>query len=184
MGHGVKASLVTTLLRGLLAEVSARPLAPGQVLANINERLCTLLDYPSFPRFVTAVYATVDLSEGQLALASAAHPWPLLSRKGERCRGLGSVECGPALGLIAAAQYDTVCLKLRREDRVLLYTDGLKEEQNWSGEEFGTERLGVLLSEAPDLSPDEILDDLVSQVRLFSGAGATSDDLCAVLLAF
>ena len=182
MGHGVKAALVTTLLRGLLAEVTAHTVHPSEVIAALNDRLCGLLDRPSFPRFVTALYATIDLHEGMITVANAAHPWPLLRRQGNPAGPLVSAECGPGLGLIPGATYEAVSLSLNAGDRLLFYTDGLKEEQNWAGEEFGPERLARTLDSMDSQGLQVSLQSILSQVRGFSGSAASGDDLCAILL--
>ncbi len=182
MGHGVKAALVTTLLRGLLAEVTARTIHPSQVIAALNDRLCGLLDRPSFPRFVTALYATIDLKAGMITVANAAHPWPLLQRSGSSAGPLVTAECGPGLGLIPATVYEAVECPLVGGDRLLFYTDGLKEEQNWAGDEFGPERLAQALDQLSSRDLQGTLGEILSQIRAFSGSASSGDDLCAILL--
>lgn len=184
MGHGVKAALVTTLMRGLLAELTTHDRKPSHVLSALNERLCGLLDRPSFPRFVTALYVTVDTVEGRLSIANAGHPWPLLVARDGAQKSLGQVECCPALGLIAGSVYESVDVALSKGDRLLLYTDGLKEELNWAGEEFGPERLAASLSRSIGETPAASLQQIVGEVRSFSGSVLSGDDLCAIMTAF
>ena len=180
MGHGVRAALVTALIRGLIGDPRMQDLAPGEVLARLNNRLCTLLDQPVMPRFVTALYATIDLQAGTLAMANAGHPWPLL-------QGAGGVEpvkagaCDPALGLVANAAYASSLHHIARGDRLLLLTDGWLEEPNAAGEEFGLARLAARLANAP-ADPTRALQDLAGALRLHSASDHCQDDLCAVLL--
>ncbi len=184
MGHGVKAALVTTLIRGLVADLKADELSPGQVLERLNARLCPLLDRPPLPRFVTALYARIDTATGRLDLASAGHPWPLRGGRGHAPAPLLRSDCGPALGLISGANYHTVTGSISRGDRVLFHTDGWVEETNDSGEEFGRDRLLRLLAETLQLPPPEALKAMSSAVGAFSGREVRADDLCAVLTAF
>jgi phosphoserine phosphatase RsbU/P len=184
MGHGVKAALVTTLIRGLIADIQARDVDPGEVLRILNERLCVLLDRPPLPRFVTALYAVFDLGLGRVRLASAGHPWPLRTRAAGQPGPVTQAPCGPALGLIPDAAFPSVENSLTQGDRWMLFTDGWTEESDPSGEEFGTARLATSLQELSGLAPADALTRLAERVRSFSGAQVRRDDLCALLVGF
>jgi len=184
MGHGVKAALVTTLLRGLLSEMTARASAPSFVLASLNERLCMLLDRPSFPRFVTALYGTLDVQSGVLCVSNAGHPWPLILDREGNVRALSTGEACPALGLLSGTTYESAEVRLNPGDRILFYTDGLKEEHNWAGDEFGQERLAESFQRGRNAVPAEALHTILQDLRAFSGSVSSGDDLCAVMLGF
>jgi phosphoserine phosphatase RsbU/P len=182
MGHGVKAALVTTLIRGLLSDVRSKQLQPAQVLEQLNERLCPLLDRPPLPRFVTALYARVDLASGTIDIASGGHPWPLLLRKNTETAPITNEICGPALGFVRGATYAAVTHTLARGDRLFLFTDGWIEEQNAAGEEFGTDRLLQALAKLRELPTEKVLAQLAADVAAYSGRVQRGDDLCGVLL--
>jgi phosphoserine phosphatase RsbU/P len=183
MGHGVKAALVTTLIRGLLADLKVDELNPARLLERLNARLCPLLDRPPLPRFVTALYASIDTAAGRVDLASAGHPWPLHVSPQATAGILSSDPCGPALGLIFGACYQTVSRPLERGERILFYTDGWSEETDPAGEEFGRERLAEALARHAALAPDDTLEGMAAEVRTFSGRDTRTDDLCAILAA-
>jgi sigma-B regulation protein RsbU (phosphoserine phosphatase) len=182
MGHGVKAALVTTLIRGLLSDVRSKGLNPAQVLEHLNDRLCPLLDRPPLPRFVTALYGHMDLSTGTIDIASAGHPWPLLQRRGQETSPLTTELCGPALGFVRGATYTSSVHTLTKGDRLLLFTDGWTEESNTSGEEFGTGRLLQALGRHQDAPIEKVLTTIAGEIAAFSGKTTRGDDLCGVLL--
>ena len=182
MGHGVKAALVTTLIRGLLSEVRSKQLNPAEVLEHLNERLCPLLDRPPLPRFVTALYGHVDLANGLIDIANAGHPWPLLQRSGVAPEPLTNELCGPALGFVRGATYTSSVHSLTKGDRLLLFTDGWTEESNAAGEEFGTPRLLEALSRHQATAIDDVLVKIAAEIATFSGKSTRSDDLCGVLV--
>ncbi len=184
MGHGVRAALVTTLIRGLLANLKLDPAEPGAVLGALNERLCALLDQPALPRFVTAVYGIVDVFAGRVTLSSAGHPWPLHQRGVNASVANPRPECGPALGLVRGAVFPSFGHELVSGDRLLLYTDGWAEETNPAGEEFGVGRLAEVLAACREDHPDAALAEITAALRAFSGSMRHRDDLCAVLVAF
>lgn len=182
MGHGVKAALVTTLIRGLLSDVRSKQLTPAQVLEHLNERLCPLLDRPPLPRFVTALYGRIDLVGGTIDIANAGHPWPLLQRRGIVAAPISDELCGPALGFMRGATFTSSVHTLAKGDRLLIFTDGWVEEPNASGEEFGTPRLLEALRRHQDVPVEKVLAVIAAEIAVFSGKSTRSDDLCGVLV--
>lgn len=184
MGHGVKAALVTTLVRGLLADLKAEKMTPSQVLERLNDRLCPLLDRAPLPRFVTALYATFDIDKGVVAIANAGHPWPLFQTGNERANSLFQKECGPALGIIRGEKFSNESISIKKGDRIMFFTDGWTEERDTEGNEFGIERLGQSLSRTKGSNANEALKKMAASIQSFSSNESYSDDLCAVMAAF
>lgn len=181
MGHGVRAALVTALIRGLVGDHRMRDLSPGEVLARLNSRLCRLLDQPVMPRFVTALFAAIDLDAGRMSLANAGHPWPLLRRADGQVRAIELARCDPALGLIPEAAYASSELAIQKGERLLLLTDGWLEALDPHGEEFGQKRLAECWAGAPTQSA-AALRHLAEALRRHTGSLHNQDDLCAVLV--
>jgi serine phosphatase RsbU (regulator of sigma subunit) len=73
-------------------------------------------------------------------------------------------------------------VQLHPGDLLLLYTDGIIEAENSEGSFFGESRLAEVLEEHHDLSPQEIIDTLLSRVRLFTGTKAFNDDVSLVAM--
>lgn len=184
MGHGVKAALVTTLIRGLVANLSVSNLRPAAALEQLNERLCGLLDRPSMPRFVTALFAKFDTLTGEVEIANAGHPWPLLRRATGGIARACVTECDPALGLIRGLSYGSIVLSVSPGDRLFAFTDGLIEEVNSSGEEFGTARLATAFADSKHADPADVMAEIALTLRHFSNTSVRRDDYCAVLAAF
>lgn len=189
MGHGVRAALITALLRGLLREHAALAGDPGRFFTELNTRLKTLLGRAGDLVFVTAVYFTVDSATGEVQLVNAGHPAPLLLRRSagvvERC--LGAAGPGPALGLIPESTYETTRHQLTAGDTLLLLTDGVFEVEGPAGEEFGQERLRAAAASRLTQATSELLDGLLTDVQAFRAAdatGALSDDVCLVTVDF
>jgi sigma-B regulation protein RsbU (phosphoserine phosphatase) len=135
--------------------------------------------------FVTAVYLVVDVSRGEMKLANAGHPHPLILRKGGTVEAVlvGADGSGPALGMIPDESYQSVTVRLGAGDRVFVFTDGLYEAADATGEEFGHERLREALGARATLATPLLLDSLLEAVKAFgSSATATgfADDICVM----
>jgi serine phosphatase RsbU (regulator of sigma subunit) len=113
--------------------------------------------------------------------ASAGHPPPLL----RRCRS-GECERLDAEGLILGVRREfPYALEVRHfepGDLLLLYTDGITEAANAEDELFGEERLVELLRHSPQCSPDELIERIFQEVRLFTGSHNFNDDVSLVVM--
>lgn len=183
MGHGMRAALVTAIMRGLVEELMPVAADAGKFLTEINRSLHAILRRTREPFLATAFYLVADVAAGELRFASAGHPSPIRVR-----RRMGTVELlkvcdarhGPALGLFENAVYPTCCCALAEKDLMLLYTDGLYEVDNLRQEEYGQQRLIESVRAHLRCPTEQMLDALLDDVQRFSGAPEFEDDVCLV----
>ncbi|HUT23143.1 MAG TPA: SpoIIE family protein phosphatase [Sumerlaeia bacterium] len=183
VGHGVRAALITTFLRGLVERL--RPVAanPGLFLTEMNRSFMASLHQSDFPMFASVLYLVLDVRKTEVRCANAGHPTPLRVRPD---RGL--VEAlssdhrarGPALGLVEDFAYSLTQNPAAERDWFLLFTDGLYEVENPNGEQFGEERLLASVRRGVLLPPNRLLDELLAEIRDFSGHADFKDDVCMV----
>ncbi len=183
MGHGVRAALVAAVVRTLVEDLRARAGEPGELLALVNSALCAVLKPMQTPIFVSAFYAVADLATGELRYANGGHPLPLRVRRtpeGNSVTGLNGCKPGPALGLIAAANYPTGATRLAEHDVLMLFTDGLFEVENSAGQLYDQELLRRAVEVRTDLSAETLCQEVVEEVRQFSASHGFTDDMCLV----
>ncbi|WP_239379908.1 SpoIIE family protein phosphatase [Frankia sp. CIT1] len=91
---------------------------------------------------------------------------------------------GPLVSSLLAAPgaWATATLRLRPGDALFIYTDGLTEARNASGEQFGEDRLVAEILRARSRRPHELLDAVFEAVRAHA-PGRPSDDRTAIILA-
>ncbi|HEX2860406.1 MAG TPA: fused response regulator/phosphatase [Lacunisphaera sp.] len=184
MGHGVRAALITALLRGLLREHQALAGDPGAFLGALNRQLQSMLARVGDLVFVTAVYLVVDTKTGVMKLANAGHPTPLhLERRARRLTPWAMPDgAGPALGLMPEFVYDTVERTMAPGDAVLLFTDGIYEVEDVTAEEFGQARLRGAISTRLGEDTPRLLDGVLAEVQAWRPPGSLglADDVCLV----
>lgn len=180
MGHGVRAALVTAMLRALVGDLAAEAGNPGTFLAEMNHRLTAILKQIGEPLYATAFYLIADIEAGHLRYASAGQPRPLhvQRRAGVVAPLRVPTSAGAALGLFADARYLTCECELAPEDLVLLFTDGLIEVTGNQDEEYGQERLLAAARQRIQLPLARLVDELIEDARRFSGDHEFSDDVC------
>jgi sigma-B regulation protein RsbU (phosphoserine phosphatase) len=183
VGHGMRAALITAMVRGLLEELADTYAGPGECMTAINHSLCDILRQPDELIFVTAVYSIVDAEAGTLSYANAGHPQPLFRSTAGRSGikdGVGDGPRGPALVVRRSHEYGSSEQIDIRGDAVLLYTDGVAEVTMQDGEEFGAEGLLSALRSDESASLDSIVDGVLEDARNFSGVEVFDDDVCLV----
>lgn len=181
MGHGVRAGLLTALIRGVVEEMGERAVLPSQVLAAINHSLCPILEQTGQTMFATAFYGVIDTAAGTLTYANAGHPPPLLLRSNATSLDrLALSNPEPAAGLIAKFGYTCRPTKFGPGDRLLVYTDGLIEAADSAGALFGENQLSFVLGRCSALSLSETCERIVQDVRAFCRREIFEDDVCIV----
>jgi phosphoserine phosphatase RsbU/P len=183
MGHGMRAALVTAVMRGLVEQLMPAANDPGQFLTAINHSLYVILQQTEEPLLATAVYLTLDLAERQLRFANAGHPSPLrICRQNTSAEPLKYYDAshGPALGLFENSVYPVGHCPLECDDVVIGYTDGVYEVPGANSEEFGQERLLRAVRQRLTLSAGELFDQVLAEVKEFSSEKEFEDDVCLI----
>jgi serine phosphatase RsbU (regulator of sigma subunit) len=182
MGHGVRAALITSMIRALVVEHANDAINPGTLLTSINQNLVTILKDAGTTMFATAFYLVADVARAELRYSSAGHPPPLhLGHGGTFARALtANGRTGPAMGLFADAGYATSQTAMREGDLVLLFTDGLFEVEDSAGDVFTEEKLLATANRHAGLPPHEMISSIVEEIRGISRLKSFDDDVCVV----
>ncbi len=183
MGHGVRAALVTAMLRALEEQLGEKAADPGLLLTEMNKALCHIFQGTDTLVFASACCLTVDISRGTVTYANAGHPAPILVHReqhsAEPLQTKGK-ERGPALGIFEKAVYPNQTHPLSADDLILMFTDGLFEVENSKEELFSEARLLETVSHHTDLGPEPLLNAVVKDVEDFTDGNHFSDDVCVV----
>jgi hypothetical protein len=172
MGHGVEATMMTTLAIGAYRHARRGGEGPAAAHAAVDHAVAQ--QYAG-EAFVTGVLIRLGLDDGALEWTNAGHPAPLLLRDRRVIREL---RCAPSWPLGLGGECRQVGSEaLEPGDSVLFFTDGMVEGRSPDGEEFGVDRLSRAweLHSASGQLPDEILRRLVEAVIDFNN-GKLRDD--------
>jgi sigma-B regulation protein RsbU (phosphoserine phosphatase) len=183
MGHGLRAALVTAIIRALLEELRPVMANAGRFLSSLNLRLRAILERVEEPFVATAFYLIVDSSAKDAEFANAAHPVPVrLSRSTPGAEAIteDKAKIGPALGIFDEITYPTFTCPFEPGDCLVLFTDGLYEVDSPEGKEFGKSALISSLNRLATLPVEKLFPAIVHEVCRFSARENFDDDVCMV----
>jgi sigma-B regulation protein RsbU (phosphoserine phosphatase) len=183
MGHGVRAALITAMMRALVEDLKAAAPDAGEFMAQINHGLHALLRRTDEPLLATAFYLITDVASSSLSFASAGHPSPLrVARGAKTVQPLSSYDRrhGPALGLFEKSTYPVGQCPVAANDLIVLFTDGLYEVEGPDHEEFGLDRLLASTRRRVDLPAVQLFDEMLAEIRQFAAGREFEDDVCLV----
>ena len=182
MGHGVRAALVTAMMRALEEQLGERSGDPGALLTEINRALRGILRQSGTTLFTTACYLVADVATSRISFANAGHPSPLLVRGTPReVVAIATPQnTGPALGLFEDMEYKTYECPVAADDLILLFTDGLFEVENASDEAFSERRLRESVRQRAGMPPAQLVNDVFTEIERFAKGRDFTDDVCLV----
>jgi sigma-B regulation protein RsbU (phosphoserine phosphatase) len=175
-GHGIPAALSASMVKVAVRAQIDQASDPAKVLHGMNTILCGNLQ----GQFVSAGYLFLEPAQSRLTYSGAGHP-PLLVWRSHQQQVESVEENGMLLGIFPGSPYTTRIAPLAAGDRCLLYTDGLLEAPDPSGEEFGAERLRGFVAEHASLAPQAFCDALVQKLTEWCGTARTLPDDLTVL---
>jgi PAS domain S-box-containing protein len=149
MGHGVAAALYTMQLASLWDHHRADLGWPGRMLGIFNKHLHLMAGDAGF--VATAVFTTYDPTSGDLCLARAGHPAPLIFRRDGGIDAVGKPQ--PALGMLPGLVYQECLARLEPGDDLLLFSDGAIEVTDAADRELGIEGLRQMVMEQRAADP-------------------------------
>jgi sigma-B regulation protein RsbU (phosphoserine phosphatase) len=184
-GKGISASILMAICQTNLRHVAHQKDSPSEVLSAINTLMQSNMRRDMF---ITIVYAIIDQSKQEITFARAGHELPLFYHR--TSDGSSSVETvkseGMALGMVPSEIFDMTIqdktVAFQKEDALILYTDGVTESVNASGEEYSGERLLEALKNNGNGSAQSILTQVMESVQRFSGYEGQPDDLTLITI--
>jgi serine phosphatase RsbU (regulator of sigma subunit)/anti-sigma regulatory factor (Ser/Thr protein kinase) len=173
MGKGVLAAMFAAILRAVLRATPELNRQPAALLARVNELLFDELS--SVDMFITAQLVFVDAKARKIIVGSAGH-CPLLVADGTGVRSLSPE--GMPLGILPDTVFASETADLAENCRVLLYTDGLIEALDATGERWGQHRLTGWLKETlfQRRAAIELQKELANRLDQFQVKSGLNDD--------
>lgn len=152
-GHGVAASMTTMFIRQTMRSIMEETLKPACVLTELHKRFNDL--NLEVDKYFTIFYAVFNKSTYEFKYANAGHNC-IPVKYNDNSIELLKVKGYPIALLFDEIKYTEKTGKLEKDDKLLLYTDGITEMKNRDGVEFGAAGLIKLIEDKKNISLSEI----------------------------
>jgi len=150
-------------------------------LGEATERINDLIHKNTpIDKFITFFWGKYFPDKNIFRYVNAGHNPPLLLRNGSS--NLEELSKGGLLlgAMETISPYEQEDIVLNSGDLVVCYTDGVNEAMNKKQEEFGEERLYELILQNKNLSSNELMEKILSEVRAFAN-DKLGDDLTLLI---
>lgn len=179
-GKAMEAAMIAVMSNGMVYSRADETSLPGEVLTHLNRPICMKTGDTMF----TALFlASLDVSSKTLTYSLAGMNVPVL-KSGASTGSISSKKAGPPLGAFCESGYADETMQFKTGDVLILFTDGIIESQNSSGDFYDDERLLALIRRLPtdSLSARQIKDAIIKDVNAFVGNAVQQDDMTIVVV--
>lgn len=179
-GKGVPAALFMARTITLIKVTARGVRSPEEILSRVNKELAHNNDSCMF---VTVFCGILNVMTGELWYVNAGHNPPLIVRAGAGAEFLKGGE-STVLGVEEDAEYAKETIFLRPGDTLYLYTDGVTEAFDGTGQMFSEERLHDEVSAHREESVAELAGNTMRMVKAHARGVPQSDDITIVVLRY
>ena len=132
-GKGIKSSLLMSKASSLYRCLSKTNFSAAELLVQLNDEIC---ETTSRGMFVTMLIGIYDSNKKEMLLSSAGHEPPIIFSKDGSFSNYN--EAGPPLGIMPKTKYTEHTISFV-DSSMYIFTDGITEIKNPSGEMLGSE---------------------------------------------
>lgn len=182
-GKGLPAALLSSLIQGALRATSwtSDALFQARSAQQLNDFLCAR----SAPeRFASMVCCYYDPGTSVLRYVNAGHLPPLLVHREQDGSFLVQrlEDGGPVLGLLPGSIYFQGEVAVGPGDLLVMFSDGITEAENTSGDDFGERRLLAAICNNWDAATRDLCDAVLGHLQSFLGDLDPQDDQTLMII--
>jgi len=176
-GKGIPAALLMANLQATLR---------GQTLMGKDCKDCVsfaneILYHNTAPnKFATLFYGVIDSTKNELSYCNAGHNNPFYFSHDNKLTPLD--KGGLIVGIMPSVPYEEEKIPFNSGDLLVIFSDGVTEAMNAAEEEFGEQKLIDLIIKNRHESPENLIDIIINNVKIFTSGQAQSDDITVVIV--
>lgn len=175
-GKGVGAALMMAAFQATIRTLIKTMKDPAALMEQLNH---LMKENSPDNKYITVFYGELDTNNHTFQYVNAGHNPPIFYKT--KVPTLLTA-CGPVVGIIPGAKYESRSIALDRFDLLFFYTDGVTECQAPDGEEFGEEGVIRFLERYYHEDAEELAQLLETHIREFSHGAALLDDTTLIFL--
>ena len=167
-GKGMPAALLMAVMRAMFRSETRRAESAAALVDTMNRNLSE--EYTG-GYFVTMFVGILDLTTGQLDYCNAGHEAPIIA--GQPL----AIKPNLPVGALPDWEYEGQQTQLKSGDMMFIYTDGLSEAENHSGQLFGRKQVLQLVKAHCNDTAQQLVETMEDEVKRHTGDAPQSDDI-------
>lgn len=178
-GKGMSAALLSVLLGGI-NHVFDFGSGVRRYVEKLNDYIHSSL---KSEKFITGVFADFDDATGQVKIFDAGHSFIFLVRRKKIIHLNGVAENLP-IGVSPGYNPVSYRVRLKKNDILVIYTDGIEEQRNSCGVPYGPNRLRDFFTRLDNENLKIIKDSVFHDIRKFRNGQTQDDDMTLFMLRY
>lgn len=174
-GKGVAASMLMAHLHAMLRAFISVGLPLNQIVQHANRVFCE----STLPTHFATLVCGKTSPSGKVEICNAGHP-PAILLGSQGIKKFGAT--GLPIGLFCDQDFSVEKAHLTRGDSLILYTDGLSEAKNNSGQDYGVDRLVQVAQAHREKALMKLIDVCIKDLASFRNDIARVDDLTMMVV--
>jgi serine phosphatase RsbU (regulator of sigma subunit) len=172
-GHGVSSALLVNRIHTEVERILRDCPLPGELLKSLGKFIDQ--DFGKMGFYLTAFCGMLDFSKNKLIYSNHGHPPQiLLQSKDNKIVLMDSQTFLIGIGMSDNGVYDTE-VAFNKGDRLVLFTDGITEARDKTGNLYGYENLKSFAKGNMHIDVTEFNRQLIEEVNLFQSNNQTDD---------
>ncbi len=176
-GKGMPAALMIAQIQAILRSEVYNGNDIGTILSNMNRLVLTSSASESY---ATLFYAELNVKTAELEYSNAGHNYPVLARANGNLELLQ--EGGPIIGALPDMKYASKKVKLKTDDVLFMFTDGVSEAMDADENEFGEDRIRSMVIELRGQEPEDMMQAILRAVRQHDPTEPPRDDTTIITM--
>ncbi len=179
-GKGIPAALFMMVSKIMIKNQAMTGAGPAKILETVNDQICA---NNREEMFVTVWLGILDTETGILTASNAGHEYPMVMADGTGFEILKDRH-GFVIGGMPGLKYTEYEIRMEKDSKVFVYTDGLAEAQNAENEFYSAERAVEGLNICRHGNPEFIVKWMARSVDRFVAEAPQFDDLTMLCLEY
>jgi len=175
-GKGAAAALYGAMVSGLLRTLAHRRRSPAELLKLLNKVLRERIVGTQYVAMLVVVW---ESAHHRFVMANAGAEPPVICRGDQILKP--KVEGVPA-GLLDNREYEEVIFDAMPGDVLVLHSDGITDQPNPKGDEYGSNRLARKLRKLCGKPPEAIATHILADLDAYKSDAPTFDDQTLVVI--
>lgn len=178
-GKGISASLITAIIGGMFSIYDFNNGIKDFIL-KLNNYIAETFN---LEKIVTGIFIDYSEQDSIMNIYDMAHGYIYLNRE----KDFSLIETGNmnlALGILQNIEPKEIVFNPKDGDRLFLITDGITDQRDPDGTEYGIERITGIVKENSGLTLKDLNDEIFKDIKDFRKNYPQSDDLTLLIINF